>query len=126
LGKRRDSGCAWDSEPCAEVVAKIDAELGAGLGEGEEGVATVATDIAAGAAADFASGDVAADVILRSVGVQRNLWSVEYHQQFGLVGMKPREQTVEGDEAGLAREDAIETEPAVRPCAVCWERNDKP
>jgi hypothetical protein len=50
LGKRRDDGCAWGGEPCPEVILKCDAELGAGLGEGEEGVATVSAEVAAGAA----------------------------------------------------------------------------
>ena len=54
---------------------------------------------------------MAADVVLRSVGVQRDLGAVEHHQQLGLVGVEPREQTVEGDEAGLAREDAVEPRP---------------
>src|SRR5580700_554060 len=52
--------------------------------------------------------DVAADVILRSVGVQRDLGSVEHHQQLGFVGVEPCEQTIEGDKAGLALEDAFE------------------
>ena len=61
--------------------------------------------------ADLALGDVAADVIFRSIGVQRDLGPVEHHQQFGLVGVQPREQAVEGDEAGVALEDAIEARP---------------
>ena len=47
-GKRRDGGTS-NIEPCAEVVPVTDAELGAGLGEGEEGIARIATAIAAGA-----------------------------------------------------------------------------
>jgi hypothetical protein len=50
LGKRRDDSCAWGGEPCPEVIPKSDAELGAGLGEGEEGVATVSAKVASGAA----------------------------------------------------------------------------
>jgi hypothetical protein len=53
----------------AEIVPDRDFELGAGLGQTEEGVSTITTDIAARAAADLSSGDVAADVVLRSVGV---------------------------------------------------------
>ena len=71
----------------------------------------VAADIAAGTAAELASGHVAANVVLRSVGVQRDVGSVEHHQQFGFVGVEPREQTIEGNEAGLAREDAVEPRP---------------
>jgi hypothetical protein len=48
LGQRGDGGCVGDGEACAEVGPKADAELGAGFGEGEEGVATIASEIAAG------------------------------------------------------------------------------
>ena len=34
---------------------------------------------------------------------------IEHSQQFGLVGMQPSEQAIEGDETGAAAEDAIET-----------------
>jgi hypothetical protein len=102
---------AWDGESVAQVIPERDFELGAGFGEAEKGVATVTTDIAAGAGADFASGDVAANVVLGSVGVQRDFGSVEHYQQFWLVGVKPREQAVEGDEAGIAAKDAIEPRP---------------
>ena len=43
--------------------------------------------------------------------MQRSLGSVEHHQQFGLVGMQPREQAVQRDEAGAVAEDAIEPRP---------------
>ena len=90
---------------------KCDFELGAGLGEAEEGVAAVPAKITARAAAELSPGDVAADVVFRSVSVQGDFGSIEHHQQFGLVGVEPREQAVEGDEAGLAREDVVEPRP---------------
>jgi hypothetical protein len=74
VGKRREGGTS-NIEPCAEVVPVTDAELGAGLGEGEEGIARIATAIAAGPARDFAPGDVATDVVFRAIGVQRDLSS---------------------------------------------------
>jgi hypothetical protein len=40
--------------------------------------------------------------------VKRNFGPFEHHQQFGFVGMQPCQQAVEGDEAGLAGEDAVE------------------
>ena len=46
----------------AEVVPECDFELGAGLGEGEEGIAAVSPEIAARAAADLSPGHVATDV----------------------------------------------------------------
>ena len=33
---------------------------------------------------------------------------IEHHQQLGLVGVQPREQAIERDEAGAAAEDAVE------------------
>ena len=70
----------------AEVVPKFDAVLAAGLQEAEEGVAAVAADVGAGSAADLALGDVATDVVLGAVGVQRDIGSFEHLQQFALVG----------------------------------------
>src|SRR5713101_7637737 len=97
-----------DCKSRAEVIPEGDAEFCAGLAEAQECVATVATSVASGAAADLSLGDLAADVVLRSVGVERDFGSIEDHQQFVLVGMEPCEQTVEGDEAGLTHEDAVE------------------
>ena len=48
---------------------------GASLGEAEESVAAVASDIAAGAAADLAPGHLAADVV-RAVGMERDVGMV--------------------------------------------------
>src|SRR5260370_21205581 len=78
------------------------------VGEAEEGVAAVATGVASCAAADLSLGDLAADIVLRSVGVERDLGPLQHQEQFAFVGMEPSEQAIEGDEAGLAREDAIE------------------
>ena len=45
----------------------------AGLGEAEEGVTAVAAGVASGACTDLALGDLAANVVLRSVGVERDM-----------------------------------------------------
>jgi hypothetical protein len=73
------------------------------------GVEPLTSGIAAGSAADFTFGDLATDVILRSVGVQRNLGAVENGQKLSLVGVKPSEQAIEHDEAGAPFEDAVES-----------------
>src|SRR6516225_1786868 len=67
------------------------------------------------AAAHLSFGDLTADIVLRSIGVQRNLGPIENHQQFALVGAEPSEQPVEDDEPGLAREDAVEACPQGSP-----------
>ena len=84
------------------------AELGAGLGEAEEGVSAVSTGVASGAAADLAFGDLAADIVFRAVGVERDLGAVEHHQQLGFVGVQACQQSIESDEAGAAQEDPVE------------------
>ena len=104
----RDAWLTWDEEPAAKIIPESDAQLGASLGQTKEGVAAVATDVAAGATTDLASGHLTADVILRPVRVQRNVRMVEHGQQLGLVGVQ---QAIKSDEAGVAAEDIVE------PCA---------
>ena len=78
-----------DGEPAAEIVPECDPQLGASLGQSEKGVAAVAAHVAAGSTADLAFGDLASDVVLRAIGMQRGIWMVEHGQQFGLGGMQP-------------------------------------
>src|SRR5271165_6189716 len=107
-GHRRGAG---GTEPGAEIVPEREAELLARLAEAEEGVAAVAAGAGLGAAANLAFGHLAADVVLRTIGVQRDLRVVEHHQELGLVGVQPLEQAVEGGKAGGAQEDAVEARP---------------
>src|SRR3954466_16378466 len=122
VSKARNGGAFWEADPVAEVVPEGDAELLAGLGEAEEGVAAVAAKIALGATADLALGHLAADVVLRAIGMQRDLWMVEHHQQSGLLGVQPLQQAVEHDEAGAALEDAIEAGAQLAAPAWCRRR----
>src|SRR5271157_5931115 len=101
-------GSAGHPEPGAEVVPEGDAELTASLAEAEECVPAVAAGVAAGAAADGTLGHLAADVVFRAVGVQRNVRMVEHHEQLGLVGVQPLEQAIQRGEARAAPKDAIE------------------
>ena len=52
----RHSRLAGDTNPAPEIIPKGDTQLGAGLGEPEEGIATVSADIATGTAADLSLG----------------------------------------------------------------------
>ena len=54
--KLRDGRTAADAEPGAKVIPEGDAELPACLGEPEECVAAIATDVAVGSTADVAFG----------------------------------------------------------------------
>ena len=74
----------------------------------EEGVTTIAAGVASGPAADLAPGHLTANVVFRSVGVERDFRPLEHHQQLGLIGMQPRQQAIQRGEAGAAAEDAIE------------------
>ena len=118
--KVRDDTSSGDTEPGAKVVPEGDAKFPAGLCKSEEGVAAVAADIALGSAADLALGNLAADVVLRAVGVQRDLRVIEHHQQLGLVGVQPLKQTVEGGEARVPLEDTIEARTQFT--ASAWRR----
>src|SRR5258708_29565163 len=95
FGEGGDVPAAGDFEACAEVVPEFDAVLAAGLQEAEKAVAAVAADVGAGSAADLAFFDLATDVVLGAVGVQRDIGPFEHLEQFALVGPLAGQQTVE-------------------------------
>src|SRR5216684_4250490 len=101
-------GMVWGGETVAEIVPEGDAEFIARFCQAEESIAAIAPDVAARAAADLAPGDLAADIVLGSVGVQRDLRAVEDEEEFRFVGMEAGEQTIEGDEVCASLEDAVE------------------
>ena len=72
-GRARHIRLAGDTNPASEIIPKGDAQLGTGLCQAEESVAAVAPDIAARAVADLSLRHLAADVVLRAVGVQRDV-----------------------------------------------------
>ena len=76
--------------------------------QAEEGVAAVASGVTLGATADLALDDVAANVALGPVDVERYFRPLEDGEQLGLIGMQPGQQAIERNEAGAATEDAIE------------------
>ena len=91
VGQVGDSGLVWDGEPGAQVVPERHSKLLAGFHQTQERVPAVASGVAAGSAAHPAPGHLDADVVLRAVGVQRDLRAVEHPQEFRLVGVQPRE-----------------------------------
>src|SRR5271157_3968007 len=96
-------GSVGHPEPGAEILPEGDAELAACLAEAEECVSAIAAGVAAGAAADGTLGHLAADVVFRAVGVQRNVRMVEHHEQLGLVGVQPLEQAIQRRVGALDR-----------------------
>lgn len=96
------------AEAVGKIVPESDTELGAGLHQAEKRIAAITVGIAVSAAADLALDDLVADAALRAASAPRDLRAVKHHQRFGLVGVQPRQQTIEQSEAGAAGEDAIE------------------
>jgi len=112
--KRRDGDDARHVQAVAEVAEERDLELAAGLHQAEQDVARGASWRAHGAAGDLALGHAGADVVLRSVGVQRDLGMLEHAQQFVLAPVQPGEQPIERRVVGLASEDAVKARPQRR------------
>src|SRR5271169_6041079 len=54
FGEGWDDGASENRQPGTEIIPERDVKLGAGLGEAKEGIAAVATEIAASAAANLA------------------------------------------------------------------------
>jgi hypothetical protein len=71
FGEGGDVPATGDFEAGAEIVPEFDAVLAAGLQEAEKAVAAIAADVGAGSSADLALGDLATDIVLGAVGVQR-------------------------------------------------------
>ena len=111
-----------DTETSAEVIPKCDAEFGCCVHQAEEGVATVAPGVAVGATADLALDDLAANVAFGSVGVERYVRPLEDGEQFGLIGVQPRQQAIECGEAGAAAKDAIEAGTHLAAALCGWRR----
>src|SRR5215218_103269 len=120
LGQVRDSELLRDGEPCPEIVPEAETELGTGLGQAEEGVPAIAAHVAAGSAAHLAPGDLGPDVVLRSIGVQRDLRAIEHPEQLRLVGVQPREQPVQDDKAGPPPKDPIKPHAQFAPSSRDW------
>src|SRR6202789_1366872 len=95
-------------EPAAEIIPDRDEELIAGLGQTEECIAAVPTNVAPCSGADLPACDVTANVVLRSIGVERDLRPLQHPPLGRLVGVQPREQTIQRGEAGVAQENAVE------------------
>src|SRR5882757_1624761 len=106
--ERLDDDVSGHSEPASEVIPNRDAEFVTGLPETEECVAAIAADLAACPGTDLAPRDLTADVVFGPIGVERDFRPVQHHQQFGLVGMQPCQQAVQGGEARAPAEDTVE------------------
>ena len=91
LQRRRNERLTGDAQSAVEIVPERHAMFCAGLGEAEEGVATIASGVAASSCTDLAAGHLAADVVLGAIGVQRDFRPFQHHQQLGLVGPQPRQ-----------------------------------
>src|SRR3974390_3624302 len=75
-GQRRYVVSAGDGKAGTQVFPEADTLLGAGLHQPEKGVATVPANIASRSTGDLPLGDLAADVVFRSICVQGNVGSL--------------------------------------------------
>ena len=96
------------SKAVAEVIPEADGLLGTGFHKPEEGVAGIAACVRTGAGGDLAARDLAADVVFRTVGMQRDLRVFQHREQTVLLGAEPCQQPVQGDKARLRGEDGVE------------------
>src|SRR3954465_3398302 len=81
VGQVWNGGLVWDGEPSAQGVPERPSELLAGFHQAQEHIPAIPAHVAAGSAADLAPGHLGPDVVLRSVGVERDLGAVEHPEQ---------------------------------------------
>jgi hypothetical protein len=75
-------------------------ELSAGLHETEHYITSLKAMDAYGAAGDLALGHAGGQIILRGIGMTKNLGLIENLQQFVLAPVQAHEQLVEGKVSG--------------------------
>ena len=75
-----DPRVAGNCETTAEIVPKRQAKLGACFAKSEEGITTVAAEIATGPRTDLSPCDQAADVVFGAVVVKRDLRPLQHQQ----------------------------------------------
>ena len=86
-GQRRDS-LACNAQAVAEKVIEGKPELPAGLHQPQQGVTRHATSAAHRAAGDLALGDERAQVVLRRIGMQWNLGTLQHLEQVVLASLQ--------------------------------------
>lgn len=87
LCERWDCCRIWHAEAIAEELEERDVQFLAGFHTCEQGIAGLTAGFGPGAAGDLAFGDMAADVVFRAVGVQRDFRAVEHQQQLLFPGV---------------------------------------
>jgi hypothetical protein len=96
-------------------VKERDAELAAGLQETQHDIARGPACIAHGATGDFSLGHASADVVFGTIGVERDLRTLQHPEQLEFASMKPRKEAIQKRVTRAARKDAID--PSPRPLA---------
>ena len=102
--ERFDNDMSHDLQSATQIIPDRDAELIAGLCEAQKSITAIAADIASCSRADLPARDLTADVVLRSVGVERDFRPVEDEEQLRLVGVEAGEQAIELAQARFLRE----------------------
>ena len=83
--------------------------LGAGLHEPQKSVAGVPALIRTGTRGDLPAGNRAADIVLRAVGVERDLRVFQHREQIVFLGAEACQQAVESGKARLRGKDGVES-----------------
>jgi len=102
---------ACDGQSCAKIVPERDAQLVAGFEQRQECIAAILPGIAASSSAYLALRDESANVVFGAIGVERDLWTIEHHQQFGLVCVQPGQKPVQSNKAVAAPKYPVEAGP---------------
>ena len=72
MREQRDTGSAGVRQASTEIIPETHTQLVACFHQREEAVAAIAAQVGAGAAGDFSPCRLAADIVFRAVGVQRD------------------------------------------------------
>lgn len=101
-------------------MVKGNVELLAGLHQPEHNIAGDATVEADGSTRDLSLGDEGTNIVLRRIGVQRNLRMFQHLEQFLLAPMEAHKQLVKCLIADGQREDTVESSPVASGCPRRW------
>src|SRR5436305_1071369 len=99
--------CVGVRKSIGEIVPQGDPELSTGPLQAHEGIPTAPPQVTSGPATDLAFLDGIAKIPFTPIGVQHNVWPVQYQEQLRFVALDPPECLVQGLKARLDSEEGI-------------------
>ena len=88
--------CVGVRESIGEIAPKGDPELSTGPLQAHEGIPTASPQVTSGPATDLAFLDGIAKIPFTPIGVQHNVWPVQYQKQLRFIALDPPECLVQG------------------------------